>query len=75
MQVQHRNKRKLFVLGILFLMLLFCTTAQADAAGWKKNVNGTYSYYNNKGKKSKESVDQGNVLREFKGCSSDWMAV
>lgn len=74
MQVQHRNKRKLFVLGILFLMLLFCTTAQADAAGWKKNVNGTYSYYNNKGKKVKSQWIKGTYYVNSKGVrQTGWL--
>ncbi len=51
--MEHRfaRKRKLIFGGLLLLLLLFSLTAQAEAA-WKKNSNGTYSYYS-KGKKVK----------------------
>lgn len=50
---QHtRRCRRLFT-GLLFLVLIFGLTVHADAA-WKKNSNGTYSYYSN-GKKLKST--------------------
>ncbi len=39
-----KNRRRLFAAGILFLMMLLCMPASAQA-GWKQNSNGTYSYY------------------------------
>lgn len=52
MSTQHRNKRRFLITAILFLLMFSCMTVQADAA-WKKNSNGTYSYYEN-GKKVKK---------------------
>lgn len=43
---QHRNRRRLLLTGILLLMMFSIMTVNAQAA-WKKNSNGTYSYYNN----------------------------
>ncbi len=45
------GKKKFLVGGILFILLILSMTVQAEAA-WKKNSNGTYSYYSN-GKKVK----------------------
>ena len=49
MSVLHRKKRKIFFSALLFLLMFFCMTASAEA-GWKKNANGTYSYYDENGK-------------------------
>lgn len=43
---QHRNRRRILLAAILFLMMFSAMTVSAQA-GWKKNSNGTYSYYNN----------------------------
>lgn len=43
---QRRNRRRLLLAGILFLLIFSVMTVNAQAA-WKKNSNGTYSYYNN----------------------------
>lgn len=48
MKEQYRNRRAVWVAGILFLLMFCCMTVNAEAA-WKKNTNGTYSYYS-KGK-------------------------
>lgn len=52
MVTKHRNRRMLFVTVILFLLMFSCMSVRAEA-GWKKNSNGTYSYYL-KGKKVKK---------------------
>ena len=49
MSVIHRNKRKILFSALLFLLMFFCMAASAEA-GWKKNANGTYSYYDANGK-------------------------
>lgn len=46
---QNRNSGRIFLAGLLFLLMFSVMTVSAQAA-WKKNSNGTYSYYNNKGK-------------------------
>lgn len=46
---RYHKCRKLLFAGILFLMMFSVMTVSAQAA-WKKNSNGTYSYYNNNGK-------------------------
>lgn len=46
MSKQRRNKKVLLLTGLFFLMALFCLPVNAKA-GWKKNSNGTYSYYSN----------------------------
>lgn len=52
MVTKNRKKRMLFLTAILFLLMFSCMSVRADAA-WKKNSNGTYSYYL-KGKKVKK---------------------
>ncbi len=49
--MRHSSRKKFFAAGVLFILLLLSMTVQAEAA-WKKNSNGTYSYYSN-GKKVK----------------------
>lgn len=46
---QNRNSRRIFLAGLLFFLMFSVMTVSAQAA-WKKNSNGTYSYYNSKGK-------------------------
>lgn len=43
---QHRNKKRVFLAALLLLMMCSVMTVNAQAA-WKKNSNGTYSYYSN----------------------------
>ncbi len=44
MYTQHRNKRRFLFTAVLFLLMFSCMTVQAEGK-WKKNSNGTYSYY------------------------------
>lgn len=46
MNKQQRNIKKLLFSGVLFLMLFMCVSVDTEAA-WKKNSDGTYSYYSN----------------------------
>lgn len=41
-----RNKKAVIISALVFLVLFLGMSVQAEAA-WKKNSNGTYSYYNN----------------------------
>ena len=52
MQTKQRNRKRLFLMAVLFLVVFSGMSVHADAA-WKKNSNGTYSYYEN-GKKLKK---------------------
>lgn len=52
MSRQHRNKKRFLIVAVLFLLMFSCMTVQAEGK-WKKNSNGTYSYYEN-GKKVKK---------------------
>lgn len=46
MYKQHRNRKRILLAGLLFLLICSVMTVNAQAA-WKKNSNGTYSYYSN----------------------------
>lgn len=46
MSGQLRNRKVFLLTGLLILVTFFCMTVNAEAA-WKKNSNGTYSYYSN----------------------------
>lgn len=72
---QHtRRCRRLFT-GLLFLVLIFSLTVQADAA-WKKNSNGTYSYYNSKGVKQKNKWIKGTYYVNSKGVrQKGWLSL
>lgn len=65
MNKQHTRKCRRVLTGILFLILIFSLTVQADAA-WKKNSNGTYSWYSN-GVKLKSTWINGTYYVDSKG--------
>ncbi len=43
---KYRSRQKFWLAGVLFLMMFCCMTVNAQAE-WKKNTDGTYSYYKN----------------------------
>lgn len=49
---QRGNKRRVLLAAFLFLMMFSVMTVNAQAE-WRKNSNGTYSYYDSNGKKVK----------------------
>lgn len=44
MSVQCKSRKQFVVAGVLFLMIFLCIPVRASAE-WKRNSNGTYSYY------------------------------
>ena len=62
---RHTRRCRVLFMGVLFLILIFSLTVQADAA-WKKNANGTYSWYSN-GHKVKNSWIDGTYYVNAKG--------
>jgi hypothetical protein len=53
--MKHRKNRLFLVTAVVFLLMFLSMTVQADAA-WKKNSNGTYSYYENGKKVTKKWI-------------------
>ncbi len=44
MSVQCKSKRRFVTAGVLFLIIFLCMSVKASAE-WRRNSNGTYSYY------------------------------
>ncbi len=69
---RRRNRKRVLLAGLLFLMMFSVMTVSAQAA-WKKNSNGTYSYYSN-GKLVKNKWISGTYYVNSKGVrQTGWL--
>ncbi|MCC8137399.1 MAG: cell wall hydrolase [Clostridiales bacterium] len=66
MEAQNTGKKRVFLLSLLFIFLLLSVHTDADAA-WKKNANGTYSWYSSSGKLAKSKWINGTYYVNSKG--------
>ncbi len=66
MEVQNTGRKRFLFLGLLFIVLLLSVHTDADAA-WRKNSNGTYSWYSSSGKLAKSKWINGKYYVNSKG--------
>ncbi|MCD7716944.1 MAG: cell wall hydrolase [Lachnospiraceae bacterium] len=66
MEAQSMRRKRFLFMGLLFFFILLSVHTDADAA-WKKNSNGTYSWYTSSGKLAKSKWINGTYYVNSKG--------